>query len=152
MSPKKAAKKASKAKSFSDFEKQAMKDRVKELKAEQKMANNRAAGEKAVLDRIASMPEPDRALAKRVHQIVTEAAPQLMPKTWYSMPAYANEEGKVVCFFQDAKKFESRYASLGFSDMANLDDGNMWSTAFALTKLTSADEAKIAALVKKAVS
>ncbi|MEX2160287.1 MAG: hypothetical protein WD751_00075 [Anaerolineales bacterium] len=152
MSPKKTAKKAGKTEGFSDFEKQAMKDRVKELKAEEKMANDRAAGEKAVLTRIASMPEPDRALAKRVHEIVTGAAPQLMPKTWYSMPAYANEAGKVVCFFQDAKKFEARYASLGFSDTAKLDEGEMWPTSFAVRKLTPAAEAKITALVKKAAS
>jgi uncharacterized protein YdhG (YjbR/CyaY superfamily) len=150
MSPTK--KKSTKGTGFSDFEKQAMKDRARELKAEKKMANDRAAGEKSVLDRIASMPESDRSLAKRVHQIVSEAAPAIMPKTWYGMPAYANEEGKVVCFFQDAKKFEARYATLGFSDLANIDDGNMWATGFALTKLTSAEEAKIKALVKKAVS
>lgn len=149
MSPKKATSKGSKSKGFTDFEKQAMKERAKELKAEQKMNSDRATGEKAVLDRIASMPEPDRSLAKQFHKIVTETAPQLMPRTWYSMPAYA-KDGKVVCFFQDAKKFESRYASFGFSDTANLDDGNMWATGYALTKMTPAEEAKIRTLVKKA--
>jgi uncharacterized protein YdhG (YjbR/CyaY superfamily) len=144
-------KKAKKSKeSFSDFEKNAMKERAKELKAEQKMASNRAVGEKAILDRIATMPEPDKSMAKKVHQIVTEAAPHLMPKTWYSMPAYANEDGKTVVFFQDAKKFEARYSTLGFSDPASLDDGNMWATSYALTKITPAEEAKIKSLVKKA--
>jgi uncharacterized protein YdhG (YjbR/CyaY superfamily) len=150
MSPKKKAKKASKTTGFSDFEKQAVRDRAKELKAEQKMNNDRAAGEKAILDRIATMPEPDRSMAKRVHQIVTETAPELMPKTWYSMPAYAKGDGKAVVFFQDAKKFEARYATLGFNDSAMLDDGDMWATAFALKKLGPAEEAKIRALVKKA--
>ncbi|MGH2582833.1 MAG: iron chaperone, partial [Anaerolineales bacterium] len=120
---KKQTKKSSKNVGFSDFEKAAMKDRIRELKAEEKMATNRAAGEKAVLDRIASMPEPDRSLAKRFHQIVTATAPELMPKTWYGMPAYANPDGKVVCFFQDAKKFESRYSTVGFSDLSKLDEG-----------------------------
>ncbi len=136
--------------SFSDFEKNAMKERAKELKAEQKMASNRAVGEKAILDRIATMPEPDKSMAKKVHQIVTETAPHLMPKTWYSMPAYTNADGKTVVFFQDAKKFEARYSTLGFSDPASLDDGNMWATSYALTKITPAEEAKIKALVKKA--
>jgi uncharacterized protein YdhG (YjbR/CyaY superfamily) len=129
-----------------------MKERARELKAEQRMNSDRAAGEKAILDRIATMPESDRALAKKIHQIVTTTAPQLLPKTWYGMPAYANRDGKVVCFFQDAKKFEARYATLGFTDMAKLDDGNMWSTGYGLTKITPAEEAKITALVKKAVS
>jgi uncharacterized protein YdhG (YjbR/CyaY superfamily) len=150
MSAKKTAKKATKKAGFSDFEKQALKDRAKELKAEQRMNSDRAAGEKAILDRIATMPEPDRSMAKKVHQIVTETAPHLMPKTWYSMPAYAKEDGKAVVFFQDAKKFEARYATLGFNDSAKLDDGEMWPTAFALKKLGSTEEAKIRALVKKA--
>ena len=153
MTKDKSTKKAAKSnKGFSDFEKAAMKERARELKAEQRMNSDRAAGEKAILDRIATMPESDRALAKKVHQIVTTTAPQLLPKTWYGMPAYANKDGKVVCFFQDAKKFEARYATLGFTDMAKLDDGNMWSTGYGLTKITSAEEAKITALVKKAVS
>jgi uncharacterized protein YdhG (YjbR/CyaY superfamily) len=145
-------KKSAKGEGFSDFEKQAMKDRAKELKAEKKMASDRSVGEKAILDRIATMPEPDKTLAKKVHAIVTETAPNLMPKTWYGMPAYANSDGKVVCFFQDAKKFEARYASLGFGDPANLDDGNMWPVGYALVKITATEEAKIKALVKKAVS
>lgn len=153
MSPKKVTKGKAKTtqEGFSDFEKQAMKDRARELKAEQRMNTDRAAGEKAILDRIATMPDSDRALAKKVHQIVTTTAPQLMPKTWYGMPAYANKDGKVVCFFQDAKKFEARYATLGFTDQSKLDDGNMWSTGYGLTKITPAEEAKITALVKKAV-
>jgi uncharacterized protein YdhG (YjbR/CyaY superfamily) len=141
-----------KAQGFSDFEMAAMKDRVKELKAEKKMNSDRAVGEKAIQDRIATMPESDRALAKKVHQIVTTTAPELMPKTWYGMPAYANNDGKVVCFFQDAKKFEARYATLGFTDQSNLDDGNMFTTGFGLRKITPSEEAKIKALVKKAVS
>jgi uncharacterized protein YdhG (YjbR/CyaY superfamily) len=154
MSAKKAAKKNKKTGStgFSDFEKQAVRDRAKELKAEQRMNSDRAAGEKAILDRIATMPEPDRSMAKKVHQIVTETAPELMPKTWYGMPAYANKDGKAVVFFQDAKKFEARYATLGFSDLANLDEGDMWPNSFALKKLGSAEETKIRALVKKAAS
>jgi uncharacterized protein YdhG (YjbR/CyaY superfamily) len=143
-------KKSNKGAGFSDFEKQAVRDRAKELKAEQKMANNRAAGEKAVLDRIASMPEPDRTLAKKVHAIVSEVAPELMPRTWYSMPAYANAEGKTVVFFQDAKKFEARYATIGFGDPAGLDDGNMWAVSYALTKITPSEESKLKAIVKKA--
>jgi uncharacterized protein YdhG (YjbR/CyaY superfamily) len=108
-------------------------------------------GEEAVLTKIASMPQPDRAMAERVHAIVKSTAPELTPKTWYGMPAYANKDGNVVCFFQDAAKFKARYATFGFNDKAHLDEGNMWPTSFALTKLTAADEAKIAALVKKAV-
>jgi uncharacterized protein YdhG (YjbR/CyaY superfamily) len=108
-------------------------------------------GESAVLARIAAMPPPDRALAQRIHAIVRASAPELTPKTWYGMPAYANRDGKVVCFFQDAAKFKARYATFGFNDAANLDDGEMWPTSFALRKLTAADEARLAALVKKAV-
>jgi len=137
-------------KGLSDFEKAAMKDRLRELKAEERMNSDRAAGEKAILDRIATMPEPDRSLAKRVHKIVTETAPELMPKTWYGMPAYTRN-GKVLIFFQDAKKFEARYSTVGFTDTAKLDDGDMWATSFAITKLSPAEEAKIVALLKKAL-
>jgi uncharacterized protein YdhG (YjbR/CyaY superfamily) len=130
---------------FTDEERGAMKARVQELKAE------KADGESAVLAKIAQMPDPDRALAKRLHAVIKASAPALSPTTWYGMPAYA-KEGKVVCFFQAAQKFKTRYATLGFSDKAHLDDGTMWPNAFALTKLTADDEARIGALVKKAVS
>jgi uncharacterized protein YdhG (YjbR/CyaY superfamily) len=140
-----------KSKGFTDDERAAMKERARELKAEARRGKDRAAGESDVLAKIAEMPVPDRAMAKRVHAIVTANAPGLAPKTWYGMPAYARD-GKVVCFFQSAEKFKSRYATLGFSDAANLDEGAMWPTSFALKKLTVADEAKIGALVKKAVS
>jgi len=133
---------------FSDEEREAMKERARELKAEAEKAD----GESALLAKIAQMPEPDRSMAKQIHAIVKANAPGLMPKTWYGMPAYANKDGKVVCFFQAASKFEYRYATLGFQEDANLDEGNMWPTSFALRKLTPADEAKIASLVKKAVS
>jgi len=136
---------------FSDEERGAMKERAKELRAEARAEKDKAAGEQAVLEKIAEMPEPDRAMAKRLHAIITESAPVLSPKTWYGMPAYA-KEGKVVCFFTPASKFKERYATFGFNGDANLDDGSMWPTAFALTKLTAADEKKIGALVKKAVS
>ena len=144
MSPKKNA-------GFTNEEQAAMKEPAKELKAEARAEKDRAAGESALLEKIAEMPEPDRSMAKRLHEIVTTNAPELLPKTWYGMPAYARD-GKVVCFFQSANKFNARYATFGFNDTANLDEGNMWSTAFALTKLTAAEEAKIAELVKKAVS
>jgi uncharacterized protein YdhG (YjbR/CyaY superfamily) len=138
---------------FTADEKAAMKARVQELKAEARAGKDRAEGEKAILAAIAGMKDPtDRSLGKRIHEIVTAAAPNLMPKTWYGMPAYANEEGKVICFFQAASKFGVRYATFGFQPDAKLDDGNMWAAAFALIKLTAAEEAKIAALVKKAVS
>ena len=137
-----------KTKGFTAEERAAMKERAKELKAEAEKAD----GEKALLAKIAEMPKSDRAMAKRVHAIVKASAPGLSPKTWYGMPAYANEDDKVVCFFKSADKFKSRYATLGFSDKANLDAGNMWPTDFALTKLTAAEEKKIASLVKKAVS
>jgi uncharacterized protein YdhG (YjbR/CyaY superfamily) len=133
---------------FTDEERGAMKERAKELKAE----GRRADGENALLAKIAEMPEPDRVMAERLHAIITASAPDLSPKTWYGMPAYANEDGKVVCYFTAASKFKSRYATFGFNDDANLDDGNMWPTSFALTKLTAADEARIGALVKQAVS
>jgi uncharacterized protein YdhG (YjbR/CyaY superfamily) len=164
MSPKKTAKKSdgkraattdSKSGGFTDEERAAMKERARELKAEARRGSradrDRAAGERDVLARIAEMPEPDRAIAERLHAIITASAPALSPKTWYGMPAYARD-GKVVCFFQSAQKFKSRYATFGFSDAANLDDGAMWPTAFALKKLTAAVEARITALVKQAVS
>jgi uncharacterized protein YdhG (YjbR/CyaY superfamily) len=138
---------AQKSKGFTAEERAAMKERAQELKAEAR----RADGERALLAKIAEMPEPDRALAERVHEIVKASAPDLAPKTWYGMPAYA-KDGKVVCFFQSADKFKSRYATVGFSDEANLDEGAMWPTSFALKELTAAEEAKIGALVKKAVS
>ncbi len=132
---------------FTDEEKAAMMDRVQE----QKVAARKAEGESDLLAKIAEMLEPDRAMAKRLHAIVKASAPALSPTTWYGMPAYA-KDGKVVCFFQTAKKFKTRYATLGFSDAANLDEGAMWPVAFALKELTAADEAGIGALVKKAVS
>jgi uncharacterized protein YdhG (YjbR/CyaY superfamily) len=138
-------------KGFTAEERAAMKERARELKAEERASKNRAVGERDLLEKVAEMQGPDRAMAERVHAIVTESAPGLWPKTWYGMPAYARE-GKVVVFFQSAEKFKSRYATLGFSDEANLDQGAMWPTSFALTELTAADEKKIAALVKKAVS
>lgn len=142
----------SKSESFSDDEKAAMRERAKELRAEQKMSKDRKAGEKALLEKIAEMPKSDKEMATKVHKIVTANAPKLMPKTWYGMPAYANKEGKVVCFFQSADKFKARYATFGFNDSAKLDDGNMWPTTFALKKITAAEEKKIVELVKKAVS
>jgi uncharacterized protein YdhG (YjbR/CyaY superfamily) len=141
-----------KSKGFTDEEKAAMRERAKELKAEERAKKDKAAGESAVLAKIAEMKEPDRAMAKRLHDIIKSSAPALSPKTWYGMPAYANEDGNVVCFFQAAQKFKTRYATLGFSDKANLDEGTMWPTAFALKGLTAAEEARIGALVKKAVS
>jgi uncharacterized protein YdhG (YjbR/CyaY superfamily) len=142
-----AKKVAQKSKGFTDDEQAAMKERAQELKAEARKAD----GESTLLAKIAEMPEPDRTMGKRLHAIVKASAPDLSPKTWYGMPAYA-KDGKVVCFFQSAAKFKSRYATFGFSDEANLDAGAMWPTSFALKKLTAADEKKIAALVKKAVS
>ena len=139
------------SKGFTDAERAAMKERSRELKAEARANKNRAEGARDLLAKIAEMQAPDRALAERLHAIVTANAPDLSPKTWYGMPAYA-KDGKVVCFFQSAQKFDSRYATFGFSDEANLDKGAMWPTSFALKELTAADEAKIAALVKKAVS
>jgi uncharacterized protein YdhG (YjbR/CyaY superfamily) len=139
-----------KSKGFTADEQAAMKARVRELKAEERANRDRAAGERDLLAAISAMKEPDRAMAKRLHEIVTENAPDLWPKTWYGMPAYA-KDGKVVCFFKNAGKFNSRYATFGFEEAANLDKGAMWPTSYALTELTAADEAKIAALVKKAV-
>jgi uncharacterized protein YdhG (YjbR/CyaY superfamily) len=143
---------AKKSEGFTAEERAAMRERAKELKAEERANKNRAAGESAVLAKIAEMPEPDRTMGERVHEIVKASAPALSPKTWYGMPAYANKDGKVVCFFQSAQKFDARYATLGFSDEANLDEGAMWPTSFALKELTAAEEAKIGALVKRAVS
>ena len=136
---------------FTEEERAAMKERARELKAEARANKSRADGESDVLAKIAEMQGPDRAMAERLHAIITASAPALSPKTWYGMPAYA-KDGKVVCFFQSAQKFKSRYATFGFSDEANLDDGAMWPTSFALKALTAAEEARIAALVKKAVS
>ncbi|HSL45383.1 MAG TPA: DUF1801 domain-containing protein [Anaerolineales bacterium] len=141
-----------KSKGFTDEERAAMKERAKELKAEARASKDKAEGENAVLAAIAALPEPDRSMAKRLHEIVKASAPALSPKTWYGMPAYANKDGKVVCFFTAASKFNSRYATFGFNDVANLDDGAMWPASFALKELTAAEEAKIATLVKKAVS
>ena len=159
MSPKKDTQKSAKSttainkksKGFTDEERAAMKARAQELKAEARANKNRAAGEKDVLEAIAAMKGRDRAMAKRLHAIVKASAPGLAPKTWYGMPAYARD-GKVVCFFQSAQKFNTRYATFGFNDTANLDEGAMWPVAFALKELTAAAEARIGALVKKAVS
>ena len=140
-----------KSKGFTDEERAAMKERAQELKAEARADKNKADGESAVLAKIAEMQEPDRAMAKRLHAIIKASAPALSPKTWYGMPAYA-KDGKVVCFFQSAQKFNTRYATFGFNDAANLDEGAMWPVAFALKELTATEEARIGALVKKAVS
>ena len=160
MSPKKDTQKSAresttainkKVKGFTDEERAAMKNRAQELKAEARADKDKADGESAVLAAIAAMQETDRAMAKRLHAIIKASAPALSPKTWYGMPAYA-KDGKVVCFFQSAQKFNTRYATLGFNDIANLDEGALWPVAFALKELTAAEEAKISALVKKAVS
>jgi len=152
MSDKKTTQKSgTTAKGFTTEERAAMKERARELKAEARANKNRADGESDLLEKIAEMRGPDRAMAKRLHAIVTASAPALSPKTWYGMPAYA-KDGKVVCYFQSAQKFNSRYATFGFSDEANIDEGTMWPTSFALKELTAADEARIGALVKKAVS
>ncbi|HEX2030992.1 MAG TPA: DUF1801 domain-containing protein [Actinomycetota bacterium] len=146
-SPKSTTASNEKSKAFTDEERAAMNERAQELKAEGRKAD----GEEAVLAKIAEMQGADRAMATRLHAIIKASAPALSPKTWYGMPAYA-KDGKVVCYFQSAQKFKSRYATLGFSDEANLDEGAMWPTSFALKELTAAEEAKIGALVKKAVS
>lgn len=146
-----AAATGKKVNGFTDEERAAMKERAKELKAEARAEKDRAEGENAVLAKIAEMTEPDRSMARRLHEIITTNAPDLWPRTWYGMPAYTRD-GKVVCFFQSAEKFHARYATLGFDDTANLDDGAMWPTAYALKELTAAEEARITALVKKAVS
>jgi len=161
MSPKKGTQKSAKSataigkkfKGFTDEERGAMKERLQELKvaARHGPRADKADGESAVLAKIAAMPEPDRAMGKRLHAIIKASEPALSPRLWYGMPAYA-KDGKVVCFFQSAQKFNTRYATLGFSDKANLDEGAMWPVAFALKELTAAEEARIGALVKKAVS
>ena len=140
-----------KSKGFTDEEKAAMKERAKELKAEARANRNKAEGESDVLGKIAELQGSDRSIARRIHEIIKDSAPSLSPKTWYGMPAYANRDGKIICFFTPASKFNSRYATLGFNDDAHLDEGEMWPTSFALKKLTATEEAKIAALVKKAV-
>jgi uncharacterized protein YdhG (YjbR/CyaY superfamily) len=149
--PKRTTATAKSSKVWTDEERGAMKERAKELKAEARSRASAAEGERDVLAKIAEMPESDRVMAERIHAIVRANAPALVPKTWYGMPAYA-KDGKIVCFFKAADKFKSRYATLGFEDDANLDEGNMWPTSFALTKLSAADEARIAELVKKSVS
>ena len=153
---KKAAKKIvgrdTTSKTWTDEEKGAMKERAKELKAEERRGTARADGERDLLAKVAAMPKSDRVMAERIHAVISATAPELAPKTWYGMPAYANADGKVVCFFQAADKFKARYATFGFNDDAKLDTGAMWPTSWALTKLTPADEKKIGALVKKAVS
>jgi uncharacterized protein YdhG (YjbR/CyaY superfamily) len=151
MAERKPAKQAKTFEGLTDAERAAMKERTRELKAEARASRDREAGEKDVLAKIAELPESDRVMAERLHAIVTASAPALSPKTWYGMPAYA-KDGKIVCFFQPADKFKSRYATFGFDAAANLDDGAMWPVAFALTELTATDEARIAALVKKAAS
>ena len=150
-SAKRTAGKASKG--FTDEERAAMKERAQELKADARRSPRarKADGESDVLAKIAEMPEPDRVMAERLHALIKAGAPDLSPRTWYGMPAYA-KDGKVVCFFQSAQKFKARYATFGFSDKANLDDGTMWPTSFALKRLTATDEKEIGALVKKAVS
>lgn len=150
--PRRSTKKSSKAyDGFTDDERAAMKDHAQELKAAARRGPGKADGERDLLAKIAEMSEPDRAMAERVHAVITAAAPDLEPKTWYGMPAYARN-GKLVCHFQPAQKFKTRYPTLGFSDQANLDDGNVWPVAYALAKLTAADEKRIAGLVNKALS
>ena len=159
MSPKNQARKAAghaaankkRSRGFADEERAAMKERARELTVEAGRGADKADGERAVLAKIAEMPEPDRSMATRLHTIITASAPTLSPKTWYGMPAYA-KDGNVVCFFQSAQKFKTRYATFGFSDKANLDEGAMWPTSFALAELSAANEARIGALVKKALS
>jgi uncharacterized protein YdhG (YjbR/CyaY superfamily) len=150
-----ATKSTQKSGTFTADERAAMKERAKEMKAQARrasQADKAAAEENAVLEKIAEMPESDRVIAERIHTIVKASAPSLSPKTWYGMPAYTNADGKVICYFTSADKFKSRYATLGFNDDANLDEGAMWPTSFALTKLTAAEEERITELVKKAVS
>ena len=159
MKPKKETQKSAKSatgtgkavKGFTDEERVAMKQRAQELKAEARANKDKAEGESAALAAIAAMQEPDRSMAKRLHEIIKVSAPVLSPKTWYGMPAYANKDGKIICFFQTAQKFKTRYATFGFNDTANLDEGAMWPVAFALKELTAAEEARISRLVKKAV-
>jgi uncharacterized protein YdhG (YjbR/CyaY superfamily) len=151
--PKRPTASGRKPKGFSDDERAAMKERLQELEAEAKGGRlvDAAAGERAVLAKLAALPQPDRALGERLHAIIKASAPALVPRTWYGMPAYA-KDGSVVCFFQSGQKFKTRYATLGFSDKAKLDEGSMWPTSFALTVLTAAEEARIRALVKKATA
>jgi len=152
MSPKKVSEAAAgKSAGFTAEERAAMKERARELKAEARAGKDREAGEKAVMAAIKQMGEHDRAMAGRLHEVITASAPGLMPKTWYGMPAYANADGKVVCFFQAASKFKVRYATFGFQHDAHLDDGNMWPTGFALAEFTATESARIAALLRKAV-
>jgi uncharacterized protein YdhG (YjbR/CyaY superfamily) len=149
---KKATKKSAKAsQGLTAEEKAAVRNRTQELRAEARTSKSKAEGESAVLVAIAAMSEPDRVMAERLHALITATAPVLAPKTWYGMPAYANKDGKIICFFQAAEKFKARYATFGFNDSAHLDDGAMWPIAFALKELTAADEARIAALVQQAV-
>jgi uncharacterized protein YdhG (YjbR/CyaY superfamily) len=150
MAESKSATKSS-SKGFSAEEKAAMRERARELKAEERWNKNRAEGERALLAKLAEMPESDRALGERLHAIVSASAPALSPKLWYGMPAWA-KDGKVLCYFQGASRFDARYATFGFNDNATIDKGAMWPTSFAITELNAADEAKLAALVKKAVS
>jgi uncharacterized protein YdhG (YjbR/CyaY superfamily) len=153
MSPKKDTEKSvKKPKGFTDDEKAAMRNRAQELKAEARADRNKAEGESAALAAIAAMQEPDHSMAKRIHAIIKASAPALSAKTWYGMPAYANKDGKIVCFFQTAQKFNTRYSTFGFNDAANLDEGVMWPVAFALKQMTAAEESRISALVKKAAS
>jgi hypothetical protein len=160
MSPKKVAQKSAKSTTatskksagFSAEEIAAMRSHVKELKAEARADKDKAAGEAAALEAIEAMREPDRSMARRIHAIIKASAPALWAKTWYGMPAYANPDGKIICFFQTGQKFNTRYSTFGFNDGAHLDDGNLWPTAFALKALTAAEEARISALVKKAAS
>jgi uncharacterized protein YdhG (YjbR/CyaY superfamily) len=151
MAETRSAKKDTASKGFTDEERAAMRERAQELKKQSRRGAGKADGERDVLAKIAEMAEPDRAMAERLHDIIKANAPDLSPRTWYGMPAYA-KDGKVVCFFQSAEKFKARYATLGFSDEARLDDGAMWPTSFALQELTSVQEARIGELVKKAVS
>ena len=141
-----------KSKGFTDDEQAAMKERAKEMKAEARANKSKEEGENDLLAKVAEMSDPDRSMAERIHAIVKANAPTLSPKTWYGMPAYANKEGKVVCFFQNAQKFGARYATLGFNDSAKLDDGVMWPTSYALKELTPNEESRIAELVKRAVA
>ncbi len=143
---------AKKSDGFTAEERAAMKERARELKAEARSNKKREDGERDLLEKIAEMPEPERAMATRLHAIIIETAPALFPKTWYGMPAYATDDGKIVCFYQSAQKFDTRYGTLGFNDSAKLDDGNLWPVAYALKEMTAAEEEKIRALVKKAVS
>jgi uncharacterized protein YdhG (YjbR/CyaY superfamily) len=151
MSAKSTAATGTTSKGFTAAERAAMRERAKEMKAEARANKNREEGERDLLAKIAEMPESDRVMAERLHAVITASAPDLAPKTWYGMPAYA-KDGKVLCFFQSAAKFDARYATFGFNDIANLDDGAMWPVSFALKELTAAGEERIAALVRKAVS